>query len=96
MSASIAVPEALHICPRCGDLASGTRLCEDCTALKDLGRKLNDELRDGLVREQRRRGARAVHELREWLGVTVFVLGCGAYGCAGAYALYRLARWALR
>lgn len=40
-----AVPESLHLCPKCGDLASGALLCEDCVAFERLARAVDRRLR---------------------------------------------------
>lgn len=80
-SASVLVPEALHICPRCGDLASGTPLCEDCTALAEIGRNLDGALRREL--ESHRHGRSRTSRLREkfeiaWRLALVLVCYAGA------------------
>ena len=85
MSEAMTIPEKLHFCPRCGDLASGTTLCEDCIALEEIGRKLDEGLRIEL--QGFRRGARDVWVWRVRVAMTLLGLlalcVCGAFYFAG-------------
>lgn len=77
-SSSVLIPDALHICPRCGDhLASGMRLCEDCIALQEIGRNVDAELRRELA--WYRSGGANPRERRAVIGLYIAVLA-GALG----------------
>ncbi len=87
-TASYSVPDALHLCPRCGDLASGSRLCSECQASIRAAAVVMRELRRMRRRELLERRFTSVRKLRDLAAVCLLYLGFSLYlGCIAAIAV---------
>ena len=86
----IGIPEVLHLCPRCGGLASGERLCEECRAAEKTAKRVERSLRFAWALRVRDGIARFVGDRRERAALGVLAAGLALYVALCLYVTVRL------
>ena len=87
---AVGIPDVLHLCPRCGDLASGDRLCEECRAAEQVAKRVERSLRFAWAVRVRDGVARFAGDARDRAALGMLAVGLAGYVALCLYVTVRL------